>query len=137
MYLGVDWGTKRIGLAIGQEIPYELATLENNSEIFQKISKLCDQEKIERIIVGMPVLPSGDPNENADKIEDFGRKLKEITKRPIFFESENLTTQTALDLLKEEGASPKGIEDKVDQMAARLILEQYIANKEDSSQEDL
>lgn len=137
MYLGLDWGTKKIGLAIGKEIPYELATVANNEEAFTKIAKLCHEEKIERIIIGMPILESGDEAENADKISDFGRKLKKITSRPIYFEAENLTTQTALDLLKEQGASPEEIEDKVDQTAARLILEQYIANKEETSQEAL
>ena len=137
MYLGVDWGTKKIGLSIGKEIPYELATLPNNEEIFVKIAKLCEQEKVERIIIGMPIMDSGDEGDNAGKIEEFGRKLKEKTGRAVYFEPENLTTQTALELLKEEGATPEDIEQKVDQMAARLILEQYIANKEEASQEAL
>ncbi len=137
MYLGVDWGTKKIGLAVGSKIPYELATLNNDREIFAKITKLCEQEKIERIVIGMPILGSGDEGENAEKIEEFGRKLKEKIGRPIYFEPENLTTQTALELLKEEGASPEEVEEKVDQVSARLILEQYIANKEETSQEAL
>ena len=137
MYLGIDWGTKRVGLAIGKEIPYELATLKNNEEIFAKIAKLCREEKVEAIVIGMPILESGDANENSDKIEDFGRRIKTDSGLPIHFEAENLTTQTALTLLKEEGASPKEIEEKVDQLAARLILEQFIANKEEESQEAL
>lgn len=138
MYLGVDWGTKRIGLATGSEIPYELATIENDKEAVLKIAKLCNQEKIERIVVGMPVFESGDKGNLADKVELFGRELKEKTNLPIYFEPENLTTQTALELLKEEGVSKEEAEKKVDQTAARLILEQYIANKEEEiSQEAL
>jgi len=137
MYLGIDWGTKKIGLAIGSEIPYELATLDNNEDVYEKIVKLCQQEKIERIVIGMPIMDSGDEGNFGDRIEKFARKLKEVAKRPIYFEPENLTTQTALELLKEEGASPEEIEQKVDQLAARLILEQYIANKEETSQEAL
>lgn len=138
MYLGIDWGTKRIGLAIGQKIPYELATVNNDDKTLDKIAKICQQEKVERIIIGMPIMESGDKGNFAEKVEDFGRKLKDELKLPIYFEPENLTTQTALDLLKEEGASPKEIEDKVDQTAARLILEQYIANiEEEISQEAL
>jgi len=137
MYLGIDWGTKKIGLAIGSEIPYELATLDNNEDVYEKIVKLCQQEKIERIVIGMPIMDSGEEGNFGDRIEKFARKLKEVAKRPIYFEPENLTTQTALELLKEEGASPEEIEQKVDQLAARLILEQYIANKEETSQEAL
>lgn len=137
MYLGIDWGTKRIGLAVGKEIPYELATLENNEKIFDRILKLCQQEKIERVIVGMPILESGDDGENSGKINEFAQKLKKITGLPIYFEPENLTTQTALELLRETGATPSEINDKIDQTSARLILEQYIANKEDLSQEAL
>lgn len=137
MYLGVDWGTKKIGLAIGKEIPYELATLANDEEAFLKIAKICQQEKVERIIIGMPIFDSGDEGENASKISAFGQKLKSVTGCQIYFEAENLTTQTALDLLKEQGTSPEEIEDKVDQTAARLILEQYIANKEETSGEAL
>ena len=137
MYLGIDWGTKKIGLAIGSEIPYELAILDNNEDVYEKIVKLCQQEKIERIVIGMPIMDSGEEGNFGDRIEKFARKLKEVAKRPIYFEPENLTTQTALELLKEKGASPEEIEQKVDQLAARLILEQYIANKEETSQEAL
>lgn len=138
MYLGVDWGSKMIGLAVGSEIPYELATIRNDKGAIEKIAQLCVQEKIERIVIGMPVLESGDKGNLADKVEYFGRQLKEKTNLPIYFEPENLTTQTALELLKEEGMRPDGIEKKVDQTAARLILEQYIANiEEDISQEAL
>ena len=137
MYLGVDWGTKNIGLAVGSEIPYELATISNDSRAIEKIARLCLQEKIERIVIGMPILESGERGNFADRVESFGLKLKEATKLPIFFEPENLTTQTALELLKEGGASPKEIETKIDQTAAKLILEQYIVNKEEISQEAL
>lgn len=138
MYLGVDWGSKTIGLAVGSEIPYELATIRNDKEAIEKIAKLCAEEKIERIVIGMPVLESGDKGNLADKVEDFGRQLKEKTNLPVYFEPENLTTQTALELLREEGMKPDDIEKKVDQTAARLILEQYIANiEEDISQEAL
>ena len=137
MYLGIDFGTKKIGLAVGKEIPYDLATLPNRPDIFERITKLCQQEKIERIVIGMPVFESGDQGSLAGEVEKFAQKLKEIIKLPIHFEPENLTTQTALELLKEEGVSPDEIENKVDQTAARLILEQYIANEEDASQEAL
>ena len=137
MYLGVDWGTKKIGLAIGLEIPYELATLDNDEKVYEKIAKVCEQEKVKKIIIGMPIMESGDEGGNAHKIADFGAKLKKQTGRPVYFEPENLTTQTALDLLREQGTSPEEIENKVDQTAARLILEQYIANKEETSQEAL
>ena len=137
MYLGVDWGTKKIGLAIGEEIPYELATLPNNGEVFAKIAKLCQLEKVEQIVIGMPIMDSGDEGNFSDRIEEFGRKLKEMTKKAIYFEPENLTTQTALELLREGGATAEEIEAKVDQLSARLILEQYIANKEETSQEAL
>jgi len=138
MYLGVDWGSKMIGLAVGSEIPYELATIRNDKGAIEKIAQLCVQEKIERIVIGMPVLESGDKGNLANKVEYFGRQLKEKTNLPIYFEPENLTTQTALELLKEEGMRPDDIEKKVDQTAARLILEQYIANiEEDISQEAL
>jgi putative holliday junction resolvase len=137
MYLGIDFGTKKIGLAIGKEIPYELATIANNSETFEKIVKLCNQENVTRIVIGMPVFESGDQGTLGMEIEKFGRELKEKTKLPIYFEPENLTTQTALELLREEGASAEEIENKVDQTAARLILEQYISNEEETSLEAL
>ncbi|MCX6810568.1 MAG: Holliday junction resolvase RuvX [Candidatus Berkelbacteria bacterium] len=137
MYLGIDFGTKKIGLAVGKEIPYDLATLPNCPDVFDKITKFCQQERIERIVIGMPVFASGDQGSIAPEVEKFAQKLKSVTKLPIHFEPENLTTQTALDLLQEEGISPDEIENKVDQTAARLILEQYIANEEDASQEAL
>lgn len=137
MYLGIDWGTKKIGLAAGSQIPYEIGTIKNDDQTIAKIKKLCDQEKIGRIVIGMPVFESGDAGTLSSKIEGFGQKLKAETGLKIYFEPENLTTQTALDLLREEGNSPEEIEEKVDQTAARLILEQYIANKDEQSEETL
>lgn len=137
MYLGIDFGTKKIGLAVGKKIPYDLVTIANNDKVFEKIATLCKQEKIERIVIGMPVFESGDQGTLSLEIEKFAEKLKAKTALPIYFEAENLTTQTALDLLKEEGATPDEIENKVDQTAARLILEQYIANEEETLQEAL
>ena len=114
--LGIDWGKKKIGLAIADGIladPYGIIDSDNWE---MKISKICEENKIEKIVIGVSEAQSG------QEAKDFGSKLGSLTEIPIVYFDETLTTYDALVKMKE-GKSKKQDEDAI---AAAIILQNYI-----------
>ena len=121
-YLGIDYGQKRIGVAISDEdgkIAFPKETIENidEEESISKLQKLAEREKIEKIVVGLPVSFSGEKNPQSEKVQIFAEKLFEIAKFPVEFENEILTTKLAA-----KGSTKKNI----DASSAALILQSYL-----------
>ena len=119
--LGIDFGLKRIGVAITDEkrqfaFPYDV--MENDSGTIRKISVLVKKEKIKKIILGLPLNPQGAPNPILKKAEKFKEKLEKIAKIPVAFESEVFTTKEAERI--------QGKHKKIDASAAALILKSYL-----------
>lgn len=119
--LGIDFGLKRIGIAITDEkrqfaFPHDV--IENDSGAIRKISALVKKEKIKKIILGLPLNPQGAPNPILKKAEKFKEKLEKAAKIRIEFESEIFTTKEARRL--------QGKHKKIDASAAALILKSYL-----------
>ena len=72
MYLAIDYGQKRIGLALGQIIPKGAGTIDasNTAEAILAIAKLCKETEVEKIIIGLPLRSQG--TEPLSTIKDFG-----------------------------------------------------------------
>ena len=131
MLLGIDFGKKRIGLALGEVIPRGIGVLDGTkpqSEIIEEISKICQENGIEKIVIGLPILGSGDEGNLASSIKEFGEKLGDATSALVLYEEEQYTSAEAERILVEGGVKYDRKEGKVDEMAAILILEQYINN---------
>lgn len=129
MLLGVDYGKKRIGLALGKVIPKGAGFIDGSKkedDIISEINTICKENEVEKIIVGLPFKKSGDPGELVPEIKDFAQKLSQATGLETTFEEEELTSAEAEHLLKEAGAKINKKDGKVDELAAVLILEQYI-----------
>ncbi len=142
-YLGLDVGQKRIGLSIGSKIAEEYSTLEikwpaksfldESIGTFQasaKILQIIHSEEIEKIIVGIPYNSNGSQSFMAEKIFKFINYLKNHVLIPIDTTNEILTSFAAEELLKEEGLTFPQIKRRVDQVSAKIILQQYIENQD-------
>lgn len=117
-YLGIDWGEKRIGLAIGDSLTrlaLPLATVSNLVELIEVIKK----EGASYLVVGQPQKMSGE-EANYQPWHSFITELKEQVKLEIIFQDERLTSLAADALVgrKKEKASQ-------DEIAATLILQSY------------
>lgn len=129
MFLGIDFGKKRIGLAIGQLIPKGAGVLDGTKSIdslIDEVKKICLENEIETIVIGWPTLPSGDIGALSGEIKNFGDKLSKATGLPIVYEEEELTSVAAEEILRNAGLKYERKSGEKDEMAAILILEQYI-----------
>lgn len=127
-YLGVDYGTKRVGIAVSDEggtLAFPYAILDNNKTLLGKVEDICSRESIETIIVGESVDYKGNPNVVMKEIEQFIAELRTRVTVPIITEREFLTTQQARFFQQEK--------ERVDDSAAAIILQSYLDRKNSTS----
>ncbi len=118
--LGIDYGTKRIGLAISDEtgtLARELAILAPK-QFWREIENLVADNKIEQLVVGLPLNMSGGPTEKSREVGVFADKLKQKLAIPIELMDERLSSSMARNL--------PGGQTNVDSLAAQIILQNYL-----------
>ncbi len=123
-YLGIDYGTKRVGIALSDEagaMGFPHAVLPNDPLLLRSVVELARSEGIGAVVMGESLNFQGEENPVAKEARDFARSLEEETGLTIFFEPEMLTTQEARRDF--EGARTKGV---VDSSAAALILTSFL-----------
>jgi putative Holliday junction resolvase len=137
-FLGIDYGTKRIGLAISDEngeIAFPKEILPNDFHAFDRLGVLIKKENIREIVVGESVDFSGKLNALSGRIEIFILELKEKFDLPVHKQKEFLTSVEARKSKnsKKDFNSPqshskiKQIKSgRVDASAAALILQRYL-----------
>lgn len=128
--LGIDYGEKRIGLAVGDteyKIPRALEFVDNKSMNFaiKKIAEICKAEGVETIVIGLPLGLSGRETAQTEIIKKFTVKLGETVKLPLVLEDERLTSRMASDSLSERNVRGGRQRKKIDSVAAQLILQGY------------
>ncbi|MBI2628079.1 MAG: Holliday junction resolvase RuvX [Candidatus Niyogibacteria bacterium] len=120
-FLGIDYGKKRIGTAMSDkegQMAFPYAIIENNAEKFRAIGKICENEGISKIIMGLPKNLKGKETEMTKEIQEFGRRLYEEIGLKVIFQDEILSTKEAIRL--------QGRHKKIDASAAALILDSYL-----------
>ncbi len=128
--LGIDYGEKRIGLAIGDteyKISRALEFIDNKNINFaiKKIAEICEAEEVEKIVIGLPLGLSGRETAQTEVTKKFVIKLGKIVKIPLIFEDERLTSRMASDSLNERNVRGGKQRKKIDSVAAQLILQSY------------
>jgi putative holliday junction resolvase len=136
-YLAVDYGTKRIGLAVCDELEfgcYPLTTVTRSRSLTHdlgEIARLAEKEKAKGIVVGLPLNADGTRGPAAENAAAFARSLVKHTKLPIELHDEFLTTFEAEEELIAADVSRKRRREVIDQMAAVHLLESFLrARKE-------
>jgi len=131
MFLAIDYGKKRIGLATGEVIPKGAGMIDGTKPrqfVFEQIAKICTDNEVNKIIIGLPFLGSGDEGSLAEEAREFGQGLSDVLSISVDYEEEQYTSAEAERILSENHVRYDREEGKVDEMAAVLILEQYINN---------
>lgn len=126
--LGVDYGSKRIGLAISRASLADPLTVIMNSDAsnldpdftIAKIKKICETEKVDLIIMGLS------ENEMAEKTKIFAKKLQKITKLPLEYFDETLSSQTVEKKLKDKSMKKSKRSGAIDHYAAAEILQEWM-----------
>ncbi|WP_022660711.1 Holliday junction resolvase RuvX [Paucidesulfovibrio longus] len=130
--LGIDFGLKRVGLAVTD--PYGMMAfprpaLERTTKdrLFADLLALIEADRIERIVVGLPLALDGSDTETTRQARNFAERLGRRTPLPIEFMDERLTSAEAEGLLKEAGLCGKKRKTRLDSQAAVIILEAWLA----------
>lgn len=121
--LGIDYGQKKIGLAISEgrlAEPLKVLKYEELDILIKKILVIIENESIKKIIVGIS------EGKMASKTKKFGQKLEGIINVPVIFQDETLTTQDAQKLAIEGKINRKKRKSLEDAYAATLILQSYL-----------
>jgi putative Holliday junction resolvase len=129
--LGFDYGTQKIGVAVGQTITHTarpLDTVAVNSSIptWDHLDKLMAEWHPDGLVVGLPLSADGDETPMCDEARRFGHALESRYHLPVYWIDESLTTKEALVTLRSDGASQEKQERAHHQVAAQLILETFL-----------
>lgn len=117
--MAIDYGKKRIGLAIGEKgLVSPLIVYPLDSHIFVRIRKICGEELIDKIVLGV-----SDTLE--EEIKMFGQELEKAVGLPVVLEDETLTTKEAVDKMLMSSTKRKSRREKIDAVAAAEILTSY------------
>ncbi|MEW6088644.1 MAG: Holliday junction resolvase RuvX [bacterium] len=130
-YLGIDYGEKRIGLAISDAlgiIAGKLNTLENISwnNTVCELQKIINEHLVDKIIIGMPKNLKGEETKQTLKVKEFILFLKEKIKIPVCEWNEIFTSKESANVLIKADVSRKNRKKFIDQLAAVLILQGYL-----------
>ena len=131
-YLAVDYGTKRVGLAVCDELEfgaYPLTTVVRSRSLrhdLEEIARLAAREEAGGIVVGLPLNADGSHGPSAEAASQFARSLARHTSLPISLHDEFLTTWEAEEELIAADVSRKKRRAVIDQMAAVHLLESYL-----------
>jgi putative holliday junction resolvase len=119
--LAVDFGTKNIGLAwvetgVGVVLPYGIIK-NDTGKGGQELAKLIADEKIDKVVFGLPLGLDGSENTNTKKIREFAGHVGQVVKSAIVFETEMFSSRQAD---RTAGGASR------DEKAAMIILEDYL-----------
>jgi len=127
----MDVGTRRIGLAVSDPLGITAQGLEtlqrkNKRLDFEALGKVIQKFEVAEIVVGNPLRMSGTEGAGADKMQLFAAELRQRFQLPVHLWDERLTSAQANRLLRETNMSIKRRGEVVDQMAAVLILQNWM-----------
>ncbi|MEJ5304357.1 MAG: Holliday junction resolvase RuvX [Ignavibacteria bacterium] len=129
--LGIDYGSKRIGLALSDPtntLASPLPTIQNDAKAIEKIVDIISKNSVSKIVIGYPLNMNGTKSEICNKVDMFVSKLSRKTNCEIIKRDERLTSYIAQQQILESVKSKKKRQDKslVDQFSARIILQEYL-----------
>ena len=136
--LGLDYGTKTVGVAVTDGLGLTAQGLEiirrekpkKLRKTIARIRELIDEYDVKAIVLGTPLNMNGSSGFRVEDTLEFKALLEEKTGLPVYLEDERLTTVDAYEIMEEVGVKKKDQKDYVDEIAAILILESYMHREE-------
>jgi len=129
--LGIDFGTKRMGLAVSDALGITaqgLPTLERTrlADDLERLRALAEEYSVERVLVGNPIGHRGGETSMSQRVAEFAEKLRQRLPCPVDLWDERLTSAEANRTLRESGISIGKRQRAVDRVAAVLLLQSYL-----------
>ena len=129
--LALDHGTKRIGVAISDEMkmiaqPLEYIPAEPFAAFLERLKNLLREKEVELVLVGMPRNMDGSYGPAAEKVRAFADHLRAEVTVPLVLWDERLSSVQAQRMLREAGHKARRQKGKVDASAAAILLQSYL-----------
>ncbi len=129
--LAIDHGTKRMGIAVSDELkmiaqPLEFIPADPFSDFLSRLKTLLQEKEVELVIVGMPRNMDGSYGEAASKVREFITALREAIAVPIRTWDERMTSAQANRLLIQANVRREDRKTKVDKTAAAILLQSFL-----------
>ncbi|MFC1501282.1 Holliday junction resolvase RuvX [Elusimicrobiota bacterium] len=130
--LGIDYGSKRIGIAISDPLgiaahPITIIQRKSLKADMESINRLITENSVSKIVMGLPINMDGTEGSLTSEIKSFAQKITEATKLPVDFHDERLTSsQTERILVDEADVSRNKRKDIRDKVAASIMLQSYL-----------
>ena len=131
-YLAIDHGSKRTGLAIcdrSETIASPLTVVSRHDDLLQKIAEIVRAERIEALVLGLPLNMDDSEGPQAKLVRTFAAKLEAHVDIPIHFQDERLTSFAAQEKLAPAELTRKKAKKRLDAVAAAQILETFLEQK--------
>ncbi len=129
--MGIDFGKARIGIALSDETkflasPFMTYHRKEESVDLEYLTNLINSQKVDEIICGLPLNMQGEEQEIAITTREFIEKLSARTKIAVKYVDERLSSVMAEDFLKQREKDWKKRKEKLDAVAASIILQDYL-----------
>jgi putative Holliday junction resolvase len=138
--MALDYGMRAIGVAVSDELKLTarpLTTLRRErrslSHVIERICALIEEYEVESLIVGLPLRMDGRRGDAALRVERFIQELQKWINIPVVAYDERLTSQAADEILRMQGASRRQRRARSDELAAAVILQDYLSTSATAS----
>ena len=130
-YLGVDFGERRIGLAISDEdglmaIPLGVLRVNGIRQAAGDVAKVCREKKVSEVVVGMPLNMDGSRGASSERVDSFVQTLARECALPVKTWDERLSSRLVERMLLESDITRSRRKDLSDKLAAQVILQSYL-----------
>ncbi len=132
--LGIDYGQKRIGLALSDPLGFTAQSLktlvrQNKEQVLRDLVLICAEHGVQEVVIGLPINMNGTVGPKAKEILGLIPKMENRLKVPVKTWDERLTSKQAGRLMIEEGLSRQKQRSNSDRLASILILQSYMESK--------
>jgi putative holliday junction resolvase len=129
--LGIDFGSKRIGLALSDPtgtIATGYMTIQNDKSSCDRIAEIVDEKEVITIVIGLPISLKGGESQKTKEVRSFSSKLQQHVTVPVVFQDERFTSREAMATMIAMNTTQKQRRQKakIDEIAAAIILQAYL-----------
>jgi len=128
--LGIDFGTKRVGLALSDRSniiasPYRTLNYVSEKDLITQLDTVVSENNIEILVLGLPINMKGEDTVQTKKVRNF-KEILSTLQIPIVFEDERLSSVSAINSLILQNIKTGHNKPEIDKTAAAIILQQYL-----------
>ena len=128
--LGIDFGTKRVGLALSDRSniiasPYRTLNYVSEKDLITQLEIIVTKNDIEILVLGLPINMKGEDTAQTIKVRDF-KEILSALRIPIVYEDERLSSVSAINSLMLQNVKTGHNKPEIDKTAAAIILQQYL-----------